>query len=516
MSSVNPNLILIKAIVGTFINRTLPDADGRLPKLTKEILEIIKLPVETTGEGSEGQIAQALKFTLDYLQAKPVKDKVSLKELQTRVKINCSFAEDYIQVLESILEDFDPELKDENKERVAEIVGELSHERNMIRIGSTVSGYHRKINFDTANFDMIDMLRELKEQVEEISQSSSKMHEGFGGKVDFSDPDSIEKTLENAKESLSYDGVIRTGLHGLNKMWGVGGHVRGLSYLYGALTHNYKSGILLDYCRWIPMYNKPNLLDKTKKSMILRISFENKPEQDIIKIYKSIWEQEHQQKMELSEVNVGEAARYIKEKLCSTGYHFEILCFDPNNMDVWDLITILEGYEAEGYEIEGVIIDYLELISKKSDGKKRLDELITYNYEVLRNHCFPRGITQYHAHQCSTQAQEVLRECGSAGFAKKIAPGGFWMNCKSLTTKVDGAAILHIHEQDERKFLTVAWAKNRTSDDTSERAKNFAQEFMPYGGITDDVLGDKNTAIYSLAEVSNEANNNGINEDEAW
>lgn len=413
--------------------------------------------------------------------------------------------------------DVDLEDKEYLDERIKSIMVELKHDLNVASIGTMVGDVHRKVNFAAENFDIAETLSTLKDQIEEIQNQNASVHEGFGGKVDFTDLESIEKTVEGAKEIFNTDGLLKTGLQGLNKMWGIGGLMRGGSYLYSARTHNYKTGILLDHCEWFCTLNEPHLFDEKKKPMVLRISFENKPEQDIPIIYKSLWEAEHQKKCDFANVNLREAAQYIKDRYNARGYHFEMVCYDPNNMDVWDLLNVLKGYEAEGYEISAIIVDYMELITKKGDKNKRKDELIVYSYEVLRNYCFPRLITQVHAHQLNTATDDILRETGSAGFAKKTAGGGFHMNCRSLETKVDGSCNMHIHRMEDKSFLTFAWAKNRTSSDTSERAKSFAYEFQEFGGICPDLMHPQSRALYSFAEVpSSVAESQAVDEQEQW
>lgn len=516
MSIENPNLLLIKGLSGIYLNRSLPEENGRLNSLVSNIMEKVKLPVDTLGEGGEGDISRALHNTLVWLKGAPKAQKISVPDIRERIIIDCGFAVEYS---ESIVRLLDVDITDEDlvSERIASIISELNVAYNNILIEETVSTAHRRIKFSNETVDFITIAKDLEERIREVEAGQSRFHEGFGGEVNFDDEASIEKTFEAAKESLSTEGVLKTGLDGLNRMWGIGGYIRGGSYLYGACTHNYKTGILLDHCRWFTMHNTPHLLDKKKTPMILRISFENKPEQDLPILYRSLWEAEHGKKCDIQTVSSREAAKYIKDKMTSNGFTFKMLCFDPNNMDVWDVITILQGYEAEGYEIHGVIIDYLELITKKQDSRipRRQDEVINLTYEILRNHCFPRGITQINAHQLSTQALEIARE-GTSNFAKKIAPGHFWQNSKSLATKVDGACIMHIHKLGDDAFLTFAWAKNRTSSDTPESRKAFAYKFEEFGGINDDLDSGECAAIYSWASVTDPTEDTAPESEEAW
>lgn len=501
MSQQNPNLIMIQAICGLFINRRIAEPVGRLDGTVENMLAKVKGPSQT-GEGSESDIFQALKITVDWLRTTPKTNTVALVDLTERIRLNSGFATLYVECLERLLNEKILEEEDFYLgERVKAICSELEHAYKAINIQATIAKAHRAISFGGEEVDLTETIELLQKDLETIGQDRKDPLEDNAGRVNFADPESIIQCFDKSKESISTEGVLRTGLQGLNKMWGIGGYIRGGSYNYGALTHNYKSGMLLDHCRWLPVYNKPIMWDKNKKPMFLRLSFENMPEQDLPVMYKCIWEAEQQKELDLAEVDSREAAKYIYDKLSVNGYHFEILCFDPNKMSVWSIIEILQGFEAQGYEIHGVIIDYLELLTKGGGNTMRSDEKITYAFEVLRNHCFARGITQINAHQLSTEAQNISRE-GTANFAEKCSKGGWYMNCKSLHTKLDGECILHIHEMNGEDYLTFARGKNRTHHTTPARHKKFAYKFERYGGIVDDFHEEKSNAIYEWSSVS--------------
>ncbi|AXH70852.1 helicase [Vibrio phage BONAISHI] len=525
MSQNNPCLILVKAIVGLYINRSLNTKNGNIEPLVDNILADLKMPSYAHGDGSDAEIATALRFSLDYLKGVPSETHIGLKDLIEHLKINCAYNETYVETINVLLQGVDEEEAHANAKRVESIVGELKNIHSKMQIGKAIAKLHRTVNFSQEFVDIADVVEEAIGELEVAKNKSQAEKNGFAGHVNFDDPESIANTLEAAKKQHTGESVLKTGLQGLNDMWGIGGYMRGGSYNFGALTHNYKTGILLDHCRWLPMYNDPSSMmeDENKKPMILRVSFENKPEQDVPIIYRSLWEAEHKQKLDLNTVDVLEAAKYIKEKLSVNGYHFEMVCYDPNNMTVWDLLNIIDGYIDEGYEIHAIVVDYLHLITKNGNSNSRTDERIVHAFEVLRNHCFPKGITQINAHQLSTEAQQLARE-GTSNFAVKVSTGGWYMDCRSLHTKLDGECLMHIHKVGERKFLTFAKGKDRTdSGHIPERRKSYAYEFLPYGGINDDINEERSQAIYEWSQLGgaagvledmNVANASGSNDDD--
>lgn len=503
MLNNNPVLILIKAIVAVYINRQLPSPIGKLDRTLENVDRLVVTPKDVVGEGSDGEVAQALNATLHWVKALPQDTALAKMDLTERVRINCSFESDYVGSLDRLLEIDDDSYK--NALRVKGIISEIENELRELEFKDFFKEANRQVNFSQKRLDITEFSKGFFDKLKEFEGASGDGEKpGFGGKLSTENRDTVKDVLDNAVSLRSTEGGLITGLKGLNLMLG-GQHIRGEQFNFGALTHNYKTGILLDYCRWLCMHNEPFMYDKNKKPLILRFSFENKPEQDIPILYKSLWEAEHQKKVDFAEIDSDEATDYIIERLTSRGYNFEMLCYDPNSFDIWDLIDILHGYEAKGYELHAIVVDYPELITKKRAGAtstKRSDEVITYTFEVLRNHCFNRGITQITAHQLSTEAQKLARE-GTAGFAKKVATGSYYMGAQSLATKLDGECILHIHRIGDESYLTFARGKHRGGEETPLKHRSFAYRFEKYGGIVDDLHeeGIHGKAMYSFAGI---------------
>lgn len=501
MITDSPNLILVKAITAVFVDRALPEQNGKLEQVIDKSLKDLRLPADTLGDGSEGEIARALRNTLDWLRTLPVNTKVGRVDLIERIRVNCSYNSEYVDSLDRLLVlEEDPYA---NAERVKGIVSELQFALRNASFAKLFMDANKKINFTQEITNIKDFVSGFSDDLRTFENAEDGEKPGFHGKLSTEDLGSVVEVMRNTQELRSHEGCLKTGLTGLNKMLGGFGYTRGELFNYGALTHNYKSGILLDHCRWFCTLNEPHLLDKNKKPMILRISFENRLEQDLPIIYKSLWEAEHKKKIDIADIDVEEAAKYVVDRMSRMGYAFEILCYDPNNIDIWDVLDIMNAYEAQGYEIAAVVIDYPEKITKKKKGagsNQRQDEVIVHTFEVLRNHCHPRGITQITAHQLSTKAQEMARE-GTSNFAQKVATGSYYMNCNSLATILDGECVLHIHKIGDEAFLTFARGKHRGGEETYMKHRNFAYKFEEFGGIVDDINEPESKALYSFAGI---------------
>lgn len=493
----NPNIVLIKAIVALYVNSNLPNP---LPKVSIVVDEVMSI-IRKTKQGAEEEVTNGLMTTLEYFQYVGDLKKITPIEVIERVKLNCYHRHEYESTISNLLSL--SENSEDNLDKVNRIISEIRFTLRKNDLADIVRRANRELNFNDTNVNIGDFSRELTERLrafENISAGNGEK-EGFAGRLSTSDPESIKTTFERAAELNSAEGMLVTGSKGINRMLG-GGYRRGGQYLWGGLTGNYKTGMLLDNCKWIPMHNTPKLLDPKKKPMVLRVSFENKPEQDLPIIYESIYSAEYKTKVNKSKIDKEEATKYVLDKLGKNGWTFEMLCYDPNNFDIWDLIDILVAYEEDGYEIAALIVDYPELITKKQrkGNEMRQDAYIVYTFEVLRNHCFPRGITQIVAHQHSTEAQKIKRE-DPVSYVSKITGGSYYMNCQSLATKVDADCAMNIVTMGERKFLMLGMGKDRFNNDTPEKHRFPILEFKKFGGILADVDTDEDYTIYSFAGI---------------
>lgn len=494
MYIADSNLLMIKSIIATYLNNRLETPNGKLTVTVDRILKKIKLPKNVEGDGSISDISQALKATIDWLIEQGAKE-IPAEDLVARLKLNCVHESDYISIVEkSLIVPDDPEA---HQRSVVSKTNELVHEYNRMRYADLFRDANKKVNFSPDEFDLKEYAREFEELLREVAvDGSQEDHEGFAGLLNTEAIESVEEVFEKSKTLVSEEGVMKTGMQGLNDGLNVGGLQAGFMYCFPALSHNYKTGMLLDLSRQVPLYNKPHLEDESKKGLVIRFSFENKLEQDLPQIYKAMREAEEQREIDVRDIDTKEATEYVINKLTANGWAFVMECYDPNNFDVHDLIARLQYWESQGYEVKLAVVDYLELITR-ANKMLRKDQAITYGYEVLRNHCFPRGIAVATAHQLSSDAQRLARE-GTADFVGKVAGGGFYQNCQSLHNKLDCEVVMHIHKQGDESYLTFAIGKLRGSSGLDPKRTRWAYKFQQYGGIVDDVNDLKSKALYSI------------------
>ena len=94
-----------------------------------------------------------------------------------------------------------------------------------------------------------------------------------------------------------------------------GGFRRGEQIVIGALQHNYKTGYSLSLFKQIAIYNVPYMIVKTKKPLLVRISFEDDLALNIEFLYRSLRENETGEPIpDNLDISIEEMSAYIHEK----------------------------------------------------------------------------------------------------------------------------------------------------------------------------------------------------------
>jgi len=468
-----------------------------------DVTNNIKLPENALGETNREIAGRNILSMLNWMCRVHGTLEFDKADLMMRVRVDMPDEGALVKELEMAL------MSDSDDERIAKriqsTISNLIYQLRKDQARKLISKANRAINYSDELVDYKEVLQDLQEDIIGYTgETEDGEKPGFVGRLSTSDLSSMEITFDRARENNSPEGVLTTGCVGLNRGCGIGGLRRGEMINFGALSHHFKTGMLNFLARTVPLYNKPFMWDKAKKPLILRVSFENKLDQDLPEIYKALVEQETGETVDIKTVDSKKAAEYVTKRLGVNGYTFDMLNYDANQFKVTDLLDIINEYESKGYEIHLLIIDYLELIVKNG-AKDRLDEAINNAFEVVRNHCYPRGITVATAHQLSTQAQDLARE-GVTNLPLQVAELGYYRNTKSLQTKLDLEWVMHIHKRDGRSFLVFSRGKHRTGDVTDIKLRTFAYELQKVGGLVDDVEKSAPGVIYNISDyLSNTA-----------
>lgn len=431
--------------------------------LVNDILELLPIPESTVDHDHGRQTFLELRQTVLWLKSKSREEFPTDQEVLQGVQVACK---EQTYLFEAIMT---PLL--DKYESVDDIVKLIRNLRNTLfkyinneKIRQLVKDTSHKLMFKKESYDPLDEIRALVEQVSPYMDGSTQMsHTSMMGEMDFSKKDTISKFFDVAKDAMSSEGALQLGWKALNRMLGkIGALKRGEFVTVGGLQHNFKSGFMLSLFVHMVLFNKPFLRDKTKKPLIVFFTFENEIQDNLLWIYKYIYENETGQPVIDSEINTEEATAFVMDRLRQTGFEVKMYRFDPTNVSASEFVNILDGLLAEGYEIVSLFVDYLNMLSKQGIEAKVAGDDIRLLFRRLRNYCAPRFITCLTPHQLSSDALQLTRE-NVDDFVKVIANKGYYDGCRRLGQEPDLELMIHIVQINGESFLTIGRGKHRNT-----------------------------------------------------
>lgn len=301
--------------------------------------------------------------------------------------------------------------------------------------------------------------------------------------IDFSDKESIARGIKKHKQN-KVAGTFKTGWHGLNRMFGErGGPARGESIVFAALSHNCKSTMLMNCTKWIVNYNTPIVEAGKGKPTILFISLENEASDNLMCMYRSIYESLTQD----SGLNRpdDEVVEFIYEYFNRRGWTLIMERKVGDEFGYEDYKAMFEAYTKAGYYIVAVLVDYFNKM-KKSTGSKDGNHLALQSlFENMINFTTEKGATIFTAHQLNTEAARLA----SSGVNNVVRKFNFeHLEDGKAPFKVPDVVIFcHIETNAYGvKYLTLSLRKHRHVNNTPERHKHTAYRFTQFG-IADDI-----------------------------
>jgi hypothetical protein len=310
--------------------------------------------------------------------------------------------------------------------------------------------------------------------------------------LDFSDKESIKKVIKKfTKQKGAF--VFKTGLQALNKMLGEpGGLVLGHSIVFGACSHNYKSGMLLSMVKWIAKYNAVPNDSEGKIPTIWFITLENEVDENVMIWYKQIYREiyEENPKKKSNE----EIVDFVYEFFNKSGWRIIVDRKLGNSYGVNEFTMDYEQYEKEGCRIYCVLIDYLSKMKKDTSLPDYLGIRAIYN--TLCNYTKNKGTSLITCAQLSREAMNLRK---GAHAVKKFNETHI-SDSLAVYQEVDILNWINLEKnQYNQVFLTMAFGKNRYYHNVPEVHKYAAWKFEIYG-IPDDINGEDTSVknIYSV------------------
>lgn len=307
--------------------------------------------------------------------------------------------------------------------------------------------------------------------------------------VSLSDAESIKRALDTFVER-SVKGIIRTGLHGLNRALGTrGGFGLGESWVFAASSHNYKSGMLVSIMIWAIVYNK-FVAEPGKKALIYFVSLENEVNQNLMDVFKTLYCRIEKKHVDLSTLSTDEITDWLQRYFAQFDVELFIDRYAPHEFSFNKFHKRYNAFADLGYQMFVFDLDYMSEARGIDPGDtfstQGQIQLIKENYLKFANHAKACGYLMTTGHQLIKKAEEMAQQYRYA--VKKFNPS-LMADSSDVHRIVDGLFFMQLENNiDGHKFLTLQNRKNRGCKDTKESDKFCAYPFTEFG-IEDDVDG---------------------------
>lgn len=359
--------------------------------------------------------------------------------------------------------------------------------------------------------------------MDEIQTYSQGYIEQFTHTRSLSDTMTMERIDTSSLESLEFafkknvhkrkTSVLKLGWQCINKALGGAGCMVGESLLIHALSHNYKSGLLKKFAKWIPEYNTPPPELEgdpyTKgKPCVLFVTLENEAHENLYAWFVDIYGVTNNvTPAQIREMDLSPAfmSAYIYEFFNRNGYVLHIERVQGGIFTVDDCIAMYDKYTRSGWNVVALIVDYMSQMKHRTDAG-RPDLALGDTATRLCQHTRDRATTLITAHQLNRDAY-ILANSNEVNVVKKFGPQHI-SGSLEVERGFDFSMVLHIERnQYGIPYLTGQRWKHRHHDDTPIAHRYWAREFTEWG-IPDDIEGPDLTItnIYAVEDPNAEEN----------
>lgn len=325
---------------------------------------------------------------------------------------------------------------------------------------------------------VIGMSRDVETSIRNIQNNNNLYVE----RIITNERETIKKAFLQYKER-TFTGRIVTGLQGLNNMCGGYNSFKlGESVMFCALTHNYKSMMLLSVARWIKEYNTFDMKNG-KKPLVLFISLENEAHENLLLWYKQIYSTLTND-FDLDSQSESEIIDKIYNYFNESNITFVIDRYLPSEFGYDDLVNMVNDFEDKGYYIVCTIIDYLSQMKKEDDSRVGNYLLIKRLFNSTCNFMKSKGILFCTGHQLNRAASEIVSS--GVNYPVKRFTENHLADAMDVGKEIDFMIFMHIEKNHmSESHLTLKWGKHRYIHDTVEINKFCCYKFSKVG-IVDD------------------------------
>lgn len=512
---MNEKLILVKSIVLLFRESLLAPADRTegSDEIIRKALEQIKKSEVSIGITREVNIISSLKAEVVEMLSNPPNHSYIKEDLIQRLKLlsgedeaiyealydGISTELDEFKLKQSILNDRRSLNAFNRAEELSKVVsttyGEFLHNRDKIK-------------------DVGKWVDELRSKLEPFQLRLDEKDPAISDEFDIECEEDVAAVARAMSEEINGEMGFVFGWQDINDMFN-GMIRRGECLVLSAMQHNYKTGTSLSMFIHAAIFNKPKMIDPTKKPLLLRISFEDSVTLNLQFMYKYLYECETGNvidEIDVAKIDPLVIAKFVKAKMLVNGFHVKMLKVDPMSWTLSDLFNKVIEYESAGYEVQMCMVDYLMKMPTTGCVGNNGSELYRNMLERAKHFFQKRRCTFVTPWQISPDAKQLIN-AGVTDFVKRLPDGGFNSGSKQIDQVLDAEIFFHKEKYKGESFLTFQAGKLRRIVKPSDDKLYRVYKFIPGGCIPWD-LGKPNTARLKLGgETVGEINTTGDNWD---
>ncbi|EBY9764012.1 hypothetical protein D5W64_12940 [Salmonella enterica subsp. enterica serovar Saintpaul] len=320
------------------------------------------------------------------------------------------------------------------------------------------------------------------------------------------DPSSIKSVIDQLKIETSPEGIIKTGLAGLNEALAPDfGLRRGLMYMIEALTNRGKSFGLAHFIASVPLYNKPVLRNKTKIPTVVLMSAEDSLGLIFKRMYELFVTAKTGVKPNFLEANTDEVVNTIINTFKENGWAFKFYRVNPSHDNIHEIMQRIRTLELKGHEIIVAAYDYLAMADLTGcQGESRSDKLQNL-YNRARNFFTSRGAVFLTPHQLNPEAKKFIREQdddSEAYFIRDVGGKSMTEGSTKLTNEVDCVIGIHVAKLQNNENWFTGYVGKMRGEGAQESQRFFIYPLDPVNGLVHDINFEKKTYRKSLAHRS--------------
>lgn len=462
-SYLRQRVMLIDTIRLLYYQSCLRDKTMADLSIVINLLNRIPTPTHSHGRHSQADILIGLKQYAESM-CQTIDIEYDRKTIIGTLQGICQSDKEFCDWIATLFVDYDGDTVSLNK-AIRTINNNLlsAYRHNEIekKLTEAMATWNRR-SYNAKNTD--EFIKGLITTLEPLQNNSRNNDPGIISNTDLGDDSQTNEVVSNIKEINTPKRLLITGFQDFNKMMN-GGFRRGSFVETNAMAHNYKSGFNLTLFKDFAIYNKPEMIDPTKKPLILRISFEDDTDQDFKFLYQVLKMEESHEEALREDIPTSEMKTYIKERLQVNGYHTHILRVDPSYWTYKNLCSYIINLEAEGYEIHVCFIDYLFLLPRTGCNISPVAGADVKDLFVrIRNFFSVRKTLVVTPHQLSSDALNLMRAgVPPERFVREVAGKGYTEGCRTLQTVIDVDIYLHLVVHNNQTYLSIYKAKHKGS-----------------------------------------------------